>query len=39
MTLQEMHERLVGWASAEARKDWLLAARRAYFERFGEPHE
>lgn len=39
MTLQEMHERLVAWASGEARKDWLLAARQAYFERFGEPHD
>jgi hypothetical protein len=39
MTLQEMHDRLVAWASGEARKDWLLAARQAYFERFGEPHE
>jgi hypothetical protein len=39
MTLLEMHERLVAWASGEARKDWLLAARQAYFERHGEPHE
>ena len=39
MTLQEMHERLVAWASDEARKEWLLAARQAYFEGFGEPHE
>jgi hypothetical protein len=39
MTLQEMHDRLVAWASGEARKEWLLAARQAYFERFGEPHE
>lgn len=39
MTLQEMHDRLVAWASGEARKDWLLAARQAYFEQFGEPHD
>ena len=39
MTYAEMHERLLAWASAEERKEGLLAARRAYFERFGEPHE
>lgn len=39
MTLAEMHERLLAWASAEERKQPLLAARRAYFDRFGEPHE
>jgi hypothetical protein len=39
MTYAEMHERLLAWASAEERKEALLAARSAYFERFGEPHE
>ncbi len=39
MTYPEMHERLLAWASAEERKEALLAARKAWFERFGEPHE
>jgi hypothetical protein len=39
MTLQEMHDRLLAWASAEPRREALLQARRAYFEQFGEPHE
>jgi len=39
MTYVEMHERLLAWASAEGRKEALLAARKAWFERFGEPHE
>ena len=39
MTYAEMHERLLAWASAEERKGSLLAARAAWFERFGEPHE
>ncbi len=39
MTYAEMHERLLAWASAEERKGALLAARAAWFERFGEPHE
>jgi len=39
MTLQEMHDRLLAWASADARKEALLQARRIHFERHGEPHE
>ncbi len=39
MTLQQLHERLLSWATAEPRKDDVLAARRAHFEAYGEPHE
>ena len=39
MTLGELHERLLGWAGADERKEWLLAARREHFARAGEPHE
>jgi hypothetical protein len=39
VTLQGLHERLMGWASAEPRKDDVLEARRIHFERRGEPHE
>jgi len=39
MTLQQLHERLLSWATAEPRKDHLLAAKREHFERHGEPHE
>ncbi len=39
MTLQEMHDRVLAWASADARNEALLAARRVHFERHGEPHE
>jgi hypothetical protein len=39
MTLQELHEKLLAWGTAEARKEALLAARRDYFDRYGEPHE
>jgi hypothetical protein len=39
MTLQQLHERLLAWATAEARKDDLLAARAEHFGRHGEPHE
>jgi hypothetical protein len=39
MNLGQLHERLLTWATAEARKDELLAARRAHFERRAEPHE
>lgn len=39
MTLQQLHDRLMAWASAEPRKDDVLAARRLHFERRGEPHE
>jgi len=39
MTLSELHERLLSWATAEPRKDDLLAARREHFGRYPEPHE
>jgi hypothetical protein len=39
MTLQQLHERLLSWATSEPRKDELLAARREHFGRYGEPHE
>jgi hypothetical protein len=39
MTLQQLHERLLSWATADSRKDDLLAARRAHFDRCGEPHD
>lgn len=39
MSLQALHERLLAWATAEPRKEELLAARREHFERYGEPHE
>jgi hypothetical protein len=39
MTLQLLHERLLSWATAEPRKDDLLAAKREHFARHGEPHE
>lgn len=39
MTLAQLHERLLSWATAEPRKEDVLAARREHFERYGEPHE
>jgi hypothetical protein len=39
MTLQELHERLLSWASAPPREEELLKAKRGHFERYGEPHE
>jgi hypothetical protein len=39
MMLKELHEKLLAWATADARKEELLAARRDHFERYGEPHE
>ena len=39
MTLQQLHEKLLSWATAEPRKEDLLAARRAHFGAYGEPHE
>jgi len=39
MTLSELQEKLLAWATSEARKEELLAARRDYFDRHGEPHE
>lgn len=39
MTLQHLLERLLAWATAEPRKDLVLAARAEHFARHGEPHE
>ncbi|HET9551875.1 MAG TPA: hypothetical protein VFP50_02815 [Anaeromyxobacteraceae bacterium] len=39
MTLPELHERLLSWASADPHDPLLLAARKAHFDRYGEPHE
>ncbi|ABS26392.1 hypothetical protein [Anaeromyxobacter sp. Fw109-5] len=39
MKLGQLQERLLAWATAEERKEELLAARRAHFEAYGEPHE
>ncbi len=39
MRLQELHERLLSWASAPPRDQDLLRAKREHFEAYGEPHE
>jgi hypothetical protein len=39
MTLPELHERLLAWATAAPRQADLLAARAEHFGRYGEPHE
>jgi hypothetical protein len=39
MKLQELHERLLSWASAPPRDQELLRAKREHFEEYGEPHE
>ena len=39
MTLAELHERLLSWASADPQEPRLLAARQDHFARYGEPHE
>jgi hypothetical protein len=39
MMLAELQEKLLAWATADARKEELLAARRSWFDRYGEPHE
>lgn len=39
MNLSELHDRLLAWATADVRKEELLAARRDWFDRHGEPHE
>ncbi len=39
MNLLELQEKLLAWATAEERKEQLLAARRDWFDRHGEPHE
>jgi hypothetical protein len=37
--MQELHEKLLAWATAEPRQAELLLARRSWFDRNGEPHE
>ncbi len=39
MTLLELHERLLSWATAAPRDQDLLRAKKEYFARYGEPHE
>jgi hypothetical protein len=39
MTLSELQEKLLAWATADERKEDLLAARRYFFDLHGEPHE
>jgi hypothetical protein len=39
MTLPELHDQLLSWATAAPRQDDLLAARADHFGRYGEPHE
>ena len=39
MSLQELHERLLSWATAEPRTVDLLAARGEHYGRYGEPRE
>ncbi len=39
MTLLGLQEKLLAWATAEARKEELLAARREHFDSNGEPNE
>lgn len=39
MTLPELHDRLLAWATAPTRQADLLAARADHFGRYGEPHE
>lgn len=39
MTLQQLHDRLLSWATDEPRKEGLLAARHEHFAAYGEPHE
>ena len=39
MRLAEIQEKLLTWATDESRKEELLAARRYWFDRHGEPHE
>ncbi len=39
MSLPELQEKLLAWATAEPRRSWLLESRAQYFGRYGEPHE
>lgn len=38
-SLSELQEKLLAWATSDAHKEELLAARRDWFDRHGEPHE
>jgi hypothetical protein len=39
MSLQDLHEKLLSWATAESRTADLLAARSEHYGRYGEPRE
>jgi len=39
VTLGELNDQLLSWASSDPQDPLLLAARRRHFERYGEPHE
>jgi hypothetical protein len=39
VTLAELLERLLSWASADPKDPLLAAARQRHFDRYGEPHE
>jgi hypothetical protein len=39
MSLQELHEKLLSWATAEPRTADLLAAKTEHYARYGEPRE
>lgn len=39
MTLSELQEKLMSWATADPRKPELLAAKAEHFSAYGEPHE
>ena len=39
MSVQDLHERLLSWATAEPRTQDLLAARAEHYARYGEPRE
>jgi len=39
VSVSELHDRLLAWASADPQDPRLLAARRRHFDRYGEPHE
>ncbi|HVI74655.1 MAG TPA: hypothetical protein VM683_06685 [Anaeromyxobacteraceae bacterium] len=38
-SLSELQEKLLAWSTRDERKEELLAARRDWFDRHGEPHE
>lgn len=39
MSLQDLHERLLSWATAEERTEDLMAAKAEHYARYGEPRE